>query len=171
MNPLLFMKSTSSLKVEVMVVCAVVALLFLMPVVVLASVANIPSLAKHSLFDQPAVAASDLYEYGNCTYWAALRRIQIGNPIPNSWGNANTWAISALLGGYKVDHTPTYGAIMQTDIAPLGHVAFVEDVSTVDGSWTISEMNVIGWDELDQKTEPASAAKNFNFIHDKNNAQ
>jgi surface antigen len=160
------MKSTLSMKMELTIVCTVIAILFCMPVIVLASVANIASLGSHSLYDQPAVV-TDAYDYGNCTYWAALRRIQIGKPIPNNWGNANTWAIHALIAGYQIDHTPSEGAIMQTSTAPDGHVAFVESVDPKDGSWTISEMNVIGWDELDQKTLTASAASSFNFIHDK----
>jgi surface antigen len=168
MNPLLFMKSTSSLKWEVAIVSVVVAILFCMPMLVLASVANLPSAAVHSLFDKPAVAA-DLYEYGNCTYWAALRRIEIGKPIPNTWGDAHTWDDRAKRDGYLVDNIPTDGSIMETDAGDLGHVAFVEFVNPADGSWTISEMNVIGWDELDQKTLPAAAAKNFNFIHEKVN--
>jgi len=168
MNPLLFMKSTSSLKVEVIIVCSIVAILFFMPMIVLASVANLPSAVAHSLFDQPVVAA-DLYEYGNCTYWAALRRIEIGQPIPNTWGDAHSWDNGAIRDNYVMDHTPTDGSIMQTDAGDLGHVAFVEFVNPADGSWTISEMNVIGWDELDQKTLPASVAKDYNFIHEKTN--
>ncbi|HSX53084.1 MAG TPA: CHAP domain-containing protein [Patescibacteria group bacterium] len=137
-----------------------------MPIIVLASAANIPSAAAHSLFEEPVVS-TDLYDYGNCTYWAALRRIQTGNPIPNTWGNANTWDDHAILDNYLVDHSPADGAIMQTDAGALGHVAYVEFVNPADGSWTISEMNVLGWDELDQKTLPSSSAKSFKFIHDK----
>jgi len=53
---------------------------------------------------------------------------------------------------------------MQTDAGPLGHVAFVESVGA-DGSWTISEINYKGWDEVDSRTLPAAAAKQYNFIH------
>jgi surface antigen len=46
----------------------------------------------------------------------------------------------------------------------LGHVAFVESVS-LDGTWNISEMNVLGLDVVDYKSMPASAAADYNFIH------
>jgi len=109
----------------------------------------------------------DLYDYGNCTYWAAMRRAQVGEPIPNTWGNAATWAVRALLNGYRVDHTPSQYAIMQIPNVDngLGHVAFVESVDP-DGTWHISEMNVVGFDEVDNKAMPASAAIGYNFIHE-----
>ena len=46
----------------------------------------------------------------------------------------------------------------------LGHVAFVESVDP-DGTWHISEMNVLGLDVVDNKTMPATATAGFNFIH------
>jgi surface antigen len=57
---------------------------------------------------------------------------------------------------------------MQTPYAAggLGHVAFVESVST-DGTWYISEMNAVGFDEVDYKTMPSSAATEYSFIHEK----
>jgi surface antigen len=74
------------------------------------------------------------------------------------------WDDNAKATGYVVDHSPTPNAIMQSDAGPLGHVAFVESVGT-EGSWTISEMNFKGWDEVDSRTLPASASKQFVFIH------
>jgi surface antigen len=59
--------------------------------------------------------------------------------------------------GYRVDHIPQQYAIMQTDAGSLGHVAFVESVEP-DGSWTISEMNVVGWDILSSRTFKAVQA-------------
>jgi surface antigen len=110
----------------------------------------------------------DSYAPGNCTYWAYARRAQVGEPIPNSWGNAATWAFYAGIGGYTVDHTPTQYAIMQTanSTQGLGHVAIVESVDP-DGTWNISEMNVLGLYIVDHKAMPASAAANYNFIHSK----
>ena len=102
MNPLLFMKTASSIKTEVIIVVCVVVGLFFMPLIVIASAGNLASLAVHELFDGPVVT-SDTYDYGYCTYWAALRRMQIGHSIPNTWGNANTWGIRAAADGYVVD--------------------------------------------------------------------
>ena len=110
----------------------------------------------------------DNYAPGNCTYWAYARRAQVGEAIPNSWGNAATWAFYASLAGYTVDHTPSQYAIMQTanSAGGLGHVAFVESVDP-DGTWHISEMNVLGLYIVDHKAMPASAAADYNFIHTK----
>ena len=105
----------------------------------------------------------DKYAWGNCTYWAALRRAQTGNPIPNTWSDATYWASRARADGYTVDHTPTVGAIMQTS-GGIGHVAFVEAVSK-DGSWRISEMNARGFNVVDYRTLSASAAALYSFIH------
>ena len=120
-----------------------------------------------TLYDGPSYLG-DNYAFGNCTYWAALRRSQIGEPIPNTWGNASTWAINAILDGYVVNHIPSYGSIMQTPFAAggLGHVAFVESVDA-DGIWNISEMNALGFDEVDYKNMPLSAAVGYSFIHEK----
>jgi len=163
--PLLLTGATSSMKKELSVVLVTMVVIIALPVAALVSVTNVGALAQpdtHLYTDK--APAGDLYAYGNCTFWAAERRIQIGQPIPNNWGNANTWAINAQLAGYRVDHSPEVNAIMQTTAGPLGHVAFVESVGT-DGSWTISEMNFKGWDEVDSRTLPAAAAKQYNFIH------
>lgn len=104
------------------------------------------------------------YAFGNCTYWAAQRRAQIGKPIPNTWGDAYLWAGRARRDGFAVDHTPTPGAIMQTSGGGLGHVAFVESVDG-DGTWHISEMNVIGLNQVDYRIMPARTAAYYNFIH------
>ena len=106
------------------------------------------------------------YAWGNCTWWAAARRAQLNIAIPNNWGNAATWARRAARDGYQVDHTPSPGAIMQTAQAAggLGHVAIVEQVDP-NGSWHISEMNVLGLNIVDHTAKPAAAAASYNFIH------
>jgi surface antigen len=113
----------------------------------------------------PLVTSSgNTYAWGNCTWWVAILRSRNSNPIPNSWGNATTWASRAADDGYLVDHTPAPGAIMQRS-GGLGHVAFVESVDP-DGTWHISEMNVVGLDVVSHKSLPLSAASAYNFIHD-----
>lgn len=148
---------------------AIVILIMSLPVAALAGATNLGALASAaiSLFSSAPVPR-DEYDYGECTYWAALRRLEISEPVPNSWGNAITWAARAAADGYLVDKTPSFGAIMQDPNAPggLGHVAFVEKVDHLSGSWTISEMNRAGWDEVDYRTLPAAAASSYNFIHE-----
>jgi surface antigen len=116
----------------------------------------------------PKLPVTNLYAWGNCTWWASARRAQINDPIPNSWGNAATWAYRAAQDGYIVDHTPHAGAIMQLSntAGGLGHVAFVESVGA-DGTWNISEMNVIGLNVVDHVARSLSEASNYNFIHDR----
>jgi surface antigen len=148
----------------------VVCLLPIMAVFILART-SLTSLASSALDDlyQGTVSKTDTYDWGNCTYWAALLRQQAGDPIPNGWGNAADWAASADADGYLVNHSPSAGAIMQiSDVDNgLGHVAYVESVDSSSGGWTISEMNVKGFDIVDTKTYSVQAAAGFNFIHDR----
>jgi surface antigen len=154
-----------SFKKEIWVVLITLGVIVLLPIVTLASTSNYSSdkTSALSLYTGP-ISTTDTYYYGQCTYWAALRRQQTGKPIPNDWGNANTWAVNARLAGYLVDQVPAVGAIMETTSGPFGHVAFVESVRD-DGSWTVSEMNFKGWDVTDNRTLPAAAAKQYSFIH------
>lgn len=118
------------------------------------------------LYEGPEIEG-DTYAWGNCTYWAFALRLKYGNPIPTTWGNANTWDDGAVADGYVVDHTPAVGAVYQTDAGDLGHVAFVSVVDPKTGDWTISEMNVKGLDVVSTRTFNAGAALFYNFIHDK----
>ncbi len=168
MNPFFFIKPNSFLKKILILAFSASSLVICMPVIAVLSITNVSALTKPGiiLYNGP-IYSGDEYAFGNCTYWVALRRAQIGEPIPNTWGNAAQWAINAVLDGYTVNHVPSYGAIMQTPNvdAGLGHVAFVESIDS-DGTWHISEMNVVGFDEVDYKEMPLSAASNYSFIHE-----
>jgi len=168
MKPLLFMKATSSLKAELYTVIAVVIFLISMPIIAVMSLTHADSLSSAGSISGIISYPGDTYAWGNCTWWVFIRRSQIGEPIPNTWGNAATWAVRAQADGYVVDDIPSYGAIMQTSSVDhgLGHVAFVESVNPTDGSWTISEMNVKGLDVVDYRTNSVSDAANFRFIHE-----
>lgn len=176
MNMLLRKRSIFLRMKELWIVLGVLVAVMAMPTAAVTSITNVSALVgsgpdggtgSATLYTDPTYPG-DAYDYGNCTYWAAMRRAQVGESIPNTWGNAATWAVDALLNGYKVDHTPSQYAIMQTSNAAggLGHVAFVESVDP-DGTWHISEMNVVGFDEVDNKAMPASAAASYSFIHEK----
>ena len=93
------------------------------------------------------------YDYGYCTWYVANRR-----SIPSNWGNANTWDERSRAAGYTVSKEPIPGSIMQTDVAPWGHVAYVEQVFP-DGSIRISEMNARGWNVLSSQTLSPAAYK------------
>lgn len=126
------------------------------------------SITTVGLYEGPAIAGNT-YAWGNCTWWAYAMRLKTGDPIPNTWGNAATWAPRAVADGYVVDHTPSVGAVMQTanSAGGLGHVAYVTAVDPLNGQWTISEMNVKGLDVVDIRVMSAGAAGKYNFIHDK----
>ena len=126
------------------------------------------SIDVQGFYEGPEVAG-DTYAWGNCTYWAFAMRLKYGDPIPTTWGNANTWDDRAEADGYLVDHTPTVGAVYQTDAGDLGHVAYVSAVDPATGDWTISEMNAQGLNVVDTRTFKAGTAIFYNFIHDKIN--
>lgn len=85
------------------------------------------------------VSAGNRYAWGNCTWYAYERRMQLGRPIGSFWGNASTWSYAAGQAGLRVDGNPEPGAIMQNG-GGYGHVAVVESVNP-GVSVTISEMN------------------------------
>lgn len=85
------------------------------------------------------ISAGNKYAWGNCTWYAYERRMQLGRPIGSFWGNASTWAYNGRAAGLRVDGNPEAGAIMQNG-GGYGHVAIVESVNP-GVSVTISEMN------------------------------
>lgn len=165
MTPFFLLRPMRSMKKQIFVVLAVLAVIFALPLVAIGSLTNVSALADGALklFTGNA-STNNTYEYGFCTFWAAQRREEIGRAIPNNWGDAHSWDEGASLAEYLVDHTPVVGAIMQSNAGGLGHVAFVEKVNP-DGTWEVSEMNVKGWDILSSRTFTAAQAQDYNFIH------
>ena len=109
-------------------------------------------------------SAGNRYAFGNCTWYAYERRMQLGRPVGSFWGNAATWAAYARAAGYLVNNTPAVGAVMQNG-GGYGHVAIVESVNS-DGSITISEMNYAGnFNRVTSRTVSAGTASGFTFIH------
>lgn len=84
------------------------------------------------------------YAFSQCTWWAYIRRHQLGLPVGSHLGNGADWARSARALGYWVDNTPRVGDAMvfapgQDGNSPIyGHVAIVEKVHK-DGSIDTSE--------------------------------
>ncbi|HJP80935.1 MAG TPA: CHAP domain-containing protein [Candidatus Saccharimonadales bacterium] len=109
-------------------------------------------------------SAGNRYAFGNCTWYAYERRLQLGRPVGSFWGNAATWAMYAQAAGFRVDNTPEVGAVMQNG-GGYGHVAIVESVNS-DGSITISEMNYAGnFNRVTSRTVGAGSVGSFNYIH------
>lgn len=128
---------------------------------------------------RPFVASfgSNGYDYGWCTYYAAVRRAQLGRPVPSNLGDAWTWDDRAAAAGMRVDRNPAPGAVAVTSSTRRpGHVAVVEVVNA-DGSIWISEMNsrgqvsmtdsrpAGGWGKIDWKLIGADQARSINYIH------
>jgi N-acetylmuramoyl-L-alanine amidase len=105
------------------------------------------------------------YDYGYCTYWAAMRRAQVGKPIPGNLGNAISWANLAAQAGYTVNNSPsTHAVIWFPPAHAWGHVGFVEEVRP-DGSVRISEMNAAGWGRVTETVLTPAQAAGFRYIH------
>jgi len=88
------------------------------------------------------------FAYGYCTWYVANKRF-----IP--WlGNAIDWWPNARAYGQAEGQLPKVGAVMVTRESGYGHVAYVESVNG-DGSWTVSEMNFIGWNKVSTRVSPS----------------
>jgi surface antigen len=112
-----------------------------------------------------AVYSGNGYDYGYCTWWAALRRAQVGKPIPSNLGNASTWKVLSQRAGLPVSNTPSQYAVIWTPPRDYyGHVGFVEQVFP-DGSIRISEMNTVGWNRVSEKTLSPAQAAGYSYIH------
>lgn len=118
------------------------------------------------IYGASSASVGNRYDYGYCTWYAYNRRAELGRPVGSFWGNAATWASYAAASGYRVDHTPEFGAVMQNagGWGGYGHVAVVEQVYE-DGSVRVSEMNYAGWNVISQRTISADQAASYNYIH------
>jgi len=111
-------------------------------------------------------SAGNRYAFGNCTWYAYERRMQLGRPIGSFWGNAATWAMNARAAGLEVNGTPAVGAIIQNG-GGAGHVGIVESVNPGE-SIMISEMNYAGnFNRVTSRTMSWGEAVGgrYNFIH------
>lgn len=99
--------------------------------------------------------SGNTYTYGYCTWYVKNRRPD----LPNNLGNADTWYYRAKAQGIPTGLTPRVGAAAQ--VKGQMHVAYVEAVHG-DGTITISEMNVEGWNVVSSKQVRAS---NYYYIY------
>lgn len=105
------------------------------------------------------------YDYGWCTWHAANRRQEIGQPIPTNFGNAISWLSAARATGLSVGSVPRDGAVLyHTNIGGLGHVAFVERVNG-NGSVLVSDMNYPIWGKVTYRTLSAGEASSYRYIY------
>jgi surface antigen len=119
-----------------------------------------------------AVYSSNGYDFGWCTYYAALRRAQMGRPVPSNLGNAYSWYRLAQRAGIPTGLAPQVGAVAVNEGG--NHVSVVEVVNE-DGSFWVSEMNsrgqvsmtdptpTGGWNRIDWKLY--GSAGNLKFVY------
>lgn len=116
-------------------------------------------------FGSSAVYGYNGYDLGNCTWYAANKRAQMGRPVPANLGNASSWKVIAQRAGIPVGNEPQAGAVIWTPPRDYyGHVGFVEEVLE-DGSVRISEMNVRGWNVVTTKTLTPAQAAGYSYIY------
>lgn len=109
------------------------------------------------------------YPWGQCTWWAYVRRHQLGLAAASHFGNGGQWAYTARVLGYAVTSKPGVGDVVV--FAPgqegadgyYGHVAIVEHVND-DGSILISESNVRGLGVISNRVIPAGSVPFLQYI-------
>lgn len=135
------------------------------PVVNVAAAAPASGTPSFAWGGQSPVYGGNGYDYGYCTWWAAVRRAAIGRPIPSNLGNASTWKALAAAAGLGVGSRPSAGAVIWTPPRDYyGHVGFVEDVLP-DGRVKVSEMNVYGWGVKSEKILTPAQAAAYSYIY------
>ncbi|MFH1508742.1 MAG: LysM peptidoglycan-binding domain-containing protein [bacterium] len=123
---------------------------------------NIPSastsIKKTTATQITRSAGSNSFPYGYCTYYVASKRNVVWS------GNAKSWLTNAARAGYAIGKTPETGSIVVTYESGWGHVAYVESVNG-DGSFTVSEMNYVGWGVVNTRTMSAGSGMVAGFIY------
>jgi LysM repeat protein len=105
------------------------------------------------------VRANNRFSPGFCTWYVYNRR-----GIP--WlGDAWQWFGNAQAAGYATGQTPRVGAILVTWESSWGHVAYVESVSADGSSFTVSEMNFVRWNVIDQRTIKIGGVPLIGFVY------
>ena len=117
--------------------------------------------------------ADTSYQAFQCTWWAALRRQQIGKPVSGHMGNGGQWDDTARSLGYSMGKSAKAGDVIVFEPGVLGadatygHVAIVEEVHS-DGSIVISESSR-SWMYVAKRSITAAQLKanssGINFIH------
>jgi surface antigen len=103
------------------------------------------------------------FPYGQCTWWAAQSRPDIG---ANVIGNASSWLYSARASGLPTGATPRVGAIVVYQPGAqgadwTGHVAYVTSVAGDGVHFTISEMNFPYWGSVTRRSSWAGPGVGF----------
>jgi len=114
---------------------------------------------------RPAIhpISSNYFPWGQCTYWAAQERPDIGSRVI---GNAASWIYSARAAGLATGSVPRVGAVVvyqpgAQGAAWTGHVAYVTSVAGDGVHFTISEMNFPYWGRVTSRASWAGGGVGF----------
>ncbi|HLY63888.1 MAG TPA: CHAP domain-containing protein, partial [Chloroflexota bacterium] len=107
--------------------------------------------------------SSNYFPWGQCTYWAAQERPDIGSRVI---GNAASWIYSARAAGLATGSVPRVGAVVvyqpgAQGAAWTGHVAYVTSVAGDGVHFTISEMNFPYWGRVTSRASWAGGGVGF----------
>jgi surface antigen/uncharacterized protein YraI len=121
--------------------------------------------ARKSSAPAAEAAAVDPFPWGECTWWAALKRPDL---FPAVRGNAGEWLAEAQHAGIPTGSTPAVGAVAVFlpyvgGAGLYGHVAYVEAVGA-NGKVTISEYNWKGY-HVGPTIREVAAASISGFIY------
>ena len=108
-------------------------------------------------------ASYNYYSKHQCTWWAYKRRVQLGKPVSNRWGNARNWYYNARRSGYSTGHKPK-NTLLCNLLGYYGHVAIVEKVYN-SGSIKISEYNYNVPLGYGTRIISKSSARHYNYIY------
>ena len=96
------------------------------------------------------MAGAETYDFGECTWYVATEVAW----VQGGWGNATDWVANAARAGFTISTEPMVGAVVVyaagDGYSEFGHVAWVRSVYSPD-SYQVSEMNFIGWDQVDYR--------------------
>jgi len=118
--------------------------------------------------------ASSGNEYGNCTWWAAHKRSDVGKSVETSRkesgqpsGDAHNWENHAFRKEFNVNDCPRSDAIYVRESGggySVGHVAYVESTDRANKKVGVTEMN---WCQTcnQSATHNASPSSAISFIH------
>lgn len=106
-------------------------------------------------------SSDNTYLAGHCTFFAFEIRKAMGKPVPNTWGDADTWDDRANDDDtFEVSKTPTAGAVYQLDRGgrdccyEYGHIGVITEVFD-NGDFIVTEMNWGGeWKITSRKLTP-----------------
>ncbi len=122
-----------------------------------------PSLASQNgtrLTELPNEAGSTHAFYpGHCTWYVAKKfKVTFG-------GSARFWIKNAKAAGYEISDSPVvHSAVVTSERAPYGHVAFVEEVNWDKNTILISEMNYKGLYVLSKRELPIHGSGIVGYI-------